>query len=61
MKVFGNEGLANGIPVTTAAPDKVDVLDPTQTGVAPRSRNKTSGYSLCYREPTTHKRIHQSM
>lgn len=61
MKVFGNKGLANGIPVVTAAPDEVYVLDPTQTGTAPISKNKSCGYSLCYRAPTTHRRIHQSM
>jgi len=43
MEVFGNEGLVNGIPVTTAAPEEVQVLVPTQTGIAPRNRNKTCG------------------
>lgn len=38
-----NEGLANETLVNTTEPDKVHVLYPTQTGIAPRSRNKTYG------------------
>lgn len=59
MKVFGNEGLTNETPVSTAELDKVHVPDPTQTGTAPRSRNKTCGYNIYYREPKTHKRINR--
>lgn len=58
MKVFGAKSLAKGIPAITAASSNVDVLDSTQIGITLRNRNKTCGYSLCYRDPTTHKGIH---
>lgn len=60
-KAFGTRGLDNGISVTTAASSKVDVLDSTQSGIAQRNRSKTCSCSLCYRDPTTHKRSHWSM
>lgn len=59
MKIFGKEGLANETPLNTTEPDQVHVLDPTQTAIAPRSRNKIHGYNIYYREPKTHKTIYR--
>lgn len=58
MKVFGNEGLANETSVNATEPDKVHGLDPAQTGIAPRSRNKTYGYNIYCRELKTQKKMY---
>lgn len=59
IKIFGDECFANEASVNTTGHDKTHVLEPTQTGIAPRSRKETYGYNTYYREPKTHRRIYR--
>lgn len=61
MKVFGNEGLPNGIPVTAAGPDKVEVLILPKLELLQEAEIRLVVTASATGEPTTHTRTHQSM